>query len=306
MEENNRIYEYVSASNPLMPEIPVLIHSCKLHQEGETRLIPFDLSNELKSNYPMTSPNLLVSFIRIKKNESISFGSKASSNAFYIIEGSGICSVEKENDINWNKGDLFVLPHFNNFYFKSLEKDCSIYWYNDEPLMNYLKVIPYEPSFKPSFFKNEIMLKEVEKIKNSNNSKEKNRTGILLGNKMTDYMNLGGSGTLTLTPTLWSLLNVLPSKTIQKPHRHNSIALDLCVFSSDSKKVYTEMGPELNEDGKVKNPIKCYWETGSVFITPPGWWHSHHNETNDDAWVLPAQDAGLYTYQRTLDIKFST
>ena len=58
-------------------------------------------------------------------------------------------------------------------------------------------------------------------------------------------------------------------------------------------------------NGKVKNPIKCYWETGSVFITPPGWWHSHHNETNDDAWVLPAQDAGLYTYQRTLDIKFS-
>ena len=149
------------------------------------------------------------------------------------------------------------------------------------------------------------MLKEVEKIKNSNNSKEKNRTGILLGNKMTDYMNLGGSGTLTLTPTLWSLLNVLPSDTIQKPHRHNSIALDLCVFSSDSKKVYTEMGPELNENGQVKDPIKCYWETGSVFITPPGWWHSHHNETNEDAWVLPAQDAGLYTYQRTLDIKFS-
>ena len=33
--------------------------------------------------------------------------------------------------------------------------------------------------------------------------------------------------------------------------------------------------------------------------------HSHHNETGTDAWVLPMQDAGLYTYQRTLDIRFS-
>lgn len=305
MEENNCIYEYVSASNPKMPIIPVLTHSCKLHQEGDTRIIPFNLSDKLKTNYKLTGPNLLVSFIRIKKNEDINFTSNASSNAFYIINGSGLCNSDEYNKIKWNKGDLFVLPFCSNFYFKSNDNDSAIYWYNDEPLMNYLKVIPNEPSFKPSFFKNEIMLKEVEKIKNSDNYREKNRAGILLGNKMTDYFENGGTGTLTLTPTLWSLLNVLPSNTIQKPHRHNSIAVDLCVFSSDSNKVYTEMGKELDENGKVKNPIKCYWETGSVFITPPGWWHSHHNETSKDAWVLPAQDAGLYTYMRTLDIKFS-
>lgn len=35
-----------------------------------------------------------------------------------------------------------------------------------------------------------------------------------------------------------------------------------------------------------------------------GWWHSHHNESDDVAWVLPIQDAGLYTHQRTLDIRF--
>lgn len=44
---------------------------------------------------------------------------------------------------------------------------------------------------------------------------------------------------------------------------------------------------------------------GGVFVTPPGWWHSHHNENDTPAWVLPMQDAGLYTYQRTLDIRFS-
>ena len=36
---------------------------------------------------------------------------------------------------------------------------------------------------------------------------------------------------------------------------------------------------------------------GAVFSTPPGWWHSHHNETGTAAWVLPMQDAGLYAHQ---------
>ena len=63
------------------------------------------------------------------------------------------------------------------------------------------------------------------------------------------------------------------------------------------------MGPELEKDNKIKNPVKCIWETGSVFVTPPGWWHSHHNNSKQDAYVLPVQDAGIHLYQRTLDIK---
>ena len=45
--------------------------------------------------------------------------------------------------------------------------------------------------------------------------------------------------------------------------------------------------------------------TGAAFVTPPGYWHSHHNESGTDAYVLPIQDAGLHTYLRTLDIAFS-
>ena len=47
------------------------------------------------------------------------------------------------------------------------------------------------------------------------------------------------------------------------------------------------------------------WSTGAMFITPPGWWHSHHNDSQEEAWVLPIQDAGLFTHQRTLDIRFA-
>ena len=122
--------------------------------------------------------------------------------------------------------------------------------------------------------------------------------GILLGNKTTE------ANTKTLTHTLWSLLNLLPAGQKQRPHRHNSVALDLCV-SAAPKGVYTLMGPELDEEGWVKDPIRLDWATGACFVTPPGWWHSHHNDSGEDAWVLPLQDAGLHTHMRTLDIQFS-
>ncbi len=43
----------------------------------------------------------------------------------------------------------------------------------------------------------------------------------------------------------------------------------------------------------------------AAFVTPPGWWHSHQNESDEDAIVLPVQDAGLQTYMQTLDIQFA-
>ena len=85
-------------------------------------------------------------------------------------------------------------------------------------------------------------------------------------------------------------------------HRHNSVALDLAVSAAPN--VYTLMGKEIDANGDIIDPIRCDWIPGGVFITPPGWWHSHHNESDEVAWVLPMQDAGLYTHQRTLDIRF--
>jgi len=53
--------------------------------------------------------------------------------------------------------------------------------------------------------------------------------------------------------------------------------------------VYTLLGRELDSNGNIVNPLKVEWESGGVFVTPPGWWHSHHNKGNHTAWVLPMQ-----------------
>jgi len=166
---------------------------------------------------------------------------------------------------------------------------------HDELLLNYLGVQPGVPRFKPTLYRRERMVAELEQVKNQPGAAERNRLGILLGNEATPQ-------TMTITHTLWSLLNVLPARVTQKPHRHNSVALDLCISAEPG--TYTLMGPELNADGTVKNPTRADWEAGAMFTTPPGWWHSHHNESGRDALVLPIQDAGLHTWMRTLDIRF--
>ena len=77
---------------------------------------------------------------------------------------------------------------------------------------------------------------------------------------------------------------------MQRPHRHNSVALDLAVAAKPG--VYTLMGKEIDDKGDIIDPIRCDWDSGGVFITPPGWWHSHHNESDEVAWFCPCKTPG--------------
>ena len=93
----------------------------------------------------------------------------------------------------------------------------------------------------------------------------------------------------TLTHVLWSLLNSIPARNVQRPHRHNSVALDLAVAAKPG--VYTLMGKEIDDKGDIIIRFECDW-IQVVFITPPGWWHSHHNESDEVAWVCPCKTPG--------------
>ena len=68
---------------------------------------------------------------------------------------------------------------------------------------------------------------------------------------------------------------------------------------------FTLLGHEVDVAGHIVDPIRVDWEPGGVFVTPPGIWHSHHNESAVPAHLVPIQDAGLHTYLRSLDIRFS-
>ena len=277
-----KLYEYSEAANPMMTPVKPTMHKCG-----------GDYGMELVK----TTPTMKAIFVTIP-NGYIGIPSlNASSNLFRVVKGEGTIECE-QGKYTMNVGDVLSLPYMKESV-KISGKRCTLLWINDEPLMSYLGVEPVEAKFKAVYYSAEVLEKFVRKTMEGEEAEKRNRNGVLLSNEEMEEI-----GTKTLTPTLWALLNLLPAHKSHKPHRHNSVALDLCVSAKDDN-VYTLMGKELNEDGSIKEPIKMVWKKDTVFVTPPGWWHSHHNESDEEAWVFPVQDAGLHTYLRTLDIEFS-
>lgn len=286
-------FEYTSAANPLMPKIEVKSFPVTLHQINKTSIIPLDLSKELQLTYPATSPSLLANYIHINSKDQIITSAVASSQVFFVIRGKGYTETE-QGLLKWSEGDFFAIP-FHQKIIHYAEIDSAIYWVNDQPLLNYLGAAPKKEVFLPIYLSKELLQAELAKVRKQNEGHDKNRNGILIGNTECPM-------TKTITPTLWSLYNLLPAKSKQKVHRHNSIALDYCVSASEN--TYTMIGKDLDSDGNIINPIRADWKTGASFVTPPNWWHSHHNESEVDAIVLPVQDAGLHTFLQTLNIQF--
>lgn len=289
-QQQAEVKEYMSAVNPPMPKIDVVDYPSALHKDGPTRIIPFDLSSKLETKYAATSPNLMASFLRICPGDTLKTVAGASSQMFYVIRGRGRTQMEK-GTIEWKTGDLFTLPSLPDALHTATE-DTAIYWVHDAPLLSYLGVAPIAQRFEPVLYTKEFLTKELNAIREE--ALGRNRTGILLSNPNFPL-------TMTLTHTLWALYNVLPAGVTQKPHRHNSIALDFCVSAGEN--TYTLIGKDLDDNGNIVNPVKAMWTPGSAFITPPGWWHSHHNESGEDAIVLPIQDAGLIMNMQVLDFQ---
>lgn len=285
-----QVKEYMSAVNPPMPKIDIVSYPSHLHETGMTQVIPFDLSKTLKTDGQATSPNLMAAFLRICEGDTLKTDAKATSQVFYVIRGAGRTQMQK-GTIEWKEGDLFTLPMVRDAL-HTAQSDTAIYWVHDAPLLTYLGVEPSKPRFEPVLYTKEFLTKKLDDVRKI--AEGRNRTGFLLSNPNFPM-------TMTLTHTLWALYNILPAGVTQKPHRHNSIALDFCVAAGEN--TYTLIGKEIDAKGNIINPIKAMWTAGSAFITPPGWWHSHHNESEKDAIVLPIQDAGLIMNMQVLDFQ---
>jgi gentisate 1,2-dioxygenase len=285
-------HEYEKNVNPPLKNVPIITKNIIDCDYGINYI---DLSDTYNVEYKSTSPNLLASFIKIKGNSDIivTENENATSHFFFLIQSS--CSVfidDKKFDIG--KNDILISPFSESIIIKNNnDEDAILYYINDSPLMNYMGSRPYKKNFQPAIYSNEFILSKLQELANPNN----NRKGILLSNKDTEKLGIN-----TITPVLWSLYNELPPFTNQRPHKHNSVALDLCITCKDSENIYTLIGSEIDENGEIVNPIKVNWVENGMFVTPPGLWHSHHNTGNTCAYILPIQDAGLLLYQRILGI----
>lgn len=253
------------------------------------------------------TPSLFVRYFHFKRDDFLEDNLlDASSHVYYIVNGSGKTELGTKNPKTfvWKKGDVLILPFTKKkVVHSSFENKTIIFTCDDSPLFLFLDASPKEKRFEPVHYKSSDIMNAVNKFNNEKGAENRNRNGVLLTNTqmIKEKMN-------TLTHTMWSLMNMISPKTVQKPHRHNSIAIDLCTDIDEKaekeESVYTLMSKEIDESGNLIDPVKMPWKKNCTFVTPPGWWHSHHNESDKEAWVFPVQDAGLHTYLRTLDIQF--
>lgn len=292
-----QIFEYSTAADPIAsgatPAIPHAEFSASLHESGPSRVIPLDLSAKLKRPGPLTSPGLCANFVRIAAGETVATRANASSELFYVLRGRGRTRFG-DHEIPWTAGDILTLPAGDGSTHEA-DDDSAFYWVHDEPLLRYMGARASEPTFAPTLFPAEQTLAELAKAANDPEAANRSRVSVLLANRTCDQ-------TLTATPVLWAMLGILPIGAIQLPHRHQSVALDLIIDCKPG--CYTLVGKSLDADGRIVEPVRVDWKPASVFVTPPGEWHAHYNESGTEAYLLPIQDAGLQTYLRSLDIRF--
>ena len=292
-----RIFEYSQAADPISsgatPPIPHAEFPASLHQDGPSRIIPLDLGAKLKRPGPLTSPGLSANFVRLLPGEPVATRPNASSELYYVLRGRGRTRFGGQV-IPWGQGDILTLPAGDGATHEA-EDDSAFYWVHDEPLLRYLGARASEPTFRPTLFRAEETLAELARAASDPEAANRSRVSVLLANRACDQ-------TLTITPSLWAMLGILPIGAVQLPHRHQSVALDLIIDCQPG--CYTLVGKELDEAGRIVDPVRVDWKPASVFVTPPGQWHAHYNESGTEAYLLPIQDAGLQTYLRSLDIRF--
>jgi gentisate 1,2-dioxygenase len=295
-------FEYSQAANPirpsLTPPVPFRAFLPELYAAGPTRLVPLDLSEALHCEGPATSPGLAANFARILPGESLAPEIEATSQVFYVIRGSG-CSVPAASDlprIAWQTGDIVALPGGARYRHEAGAEGGAFYLVHDAPLLAYLGVRVDRPRFAPTLYPVAHSRQELLRVAASPEAADRSRISVLLGNK-------NFPRTRTVTHVVWAMFGLLPGRSTQKPHRHQSVALDYIVDCAPG--CYSLIGQTLDAAGNIVRPVRQDWTPGMAFVTPPGYWHAHVNEGDAPAHLIPIQDAGLQTYLRALDIRFS-
>src|SRR5580693_6888229 len=217
-------YEYSRAADPIgsgaIPSVPHAEFSATLHEQGPTRVISLDLSRQLGCPGPATSPSLCANFLHIRPGESIRVQPNASSQLYFVIRGRGQTQFG-DTQFPWGTGDFVTLPAGNAAVHQA-ENDAALYWVHDEPMVRYLGARAESPTFRPTLYRAEEARAELAKAEADPEAQRRSRISVLLANRACDQ-------TLTVTPTLWAMLGVLPVGDVQAPHRHQSVALDFII-----------------------------------------------------------------------------
>jgi gentisate 1,2-dioxygenase len=247
--------------------------------------IPLDVSTELGTPYPATTPTLLLRYVRVRPGERLATEYVASGEVYYVMRGRGV-SENPRGRIEWGPGDVFCFPGGGRTTHIAGGEDCLLYCGTNEPLLAYDRLRP-GPADEALVDTTHWPAEEIERHLDEVFARQLDtrNTG--------QFVQFSSASLAPSTNTLGTVnvaINTLPPGADQPPHRHNGVAVTLAIEGDGIH--------SLIEGQRID------WSTGAAQITPATALHSHHNRGTKRMRSIIFQDEALHYYTRTPGFSF--
>jgi quercetin dioxygenase-like cupin family protein len=289
-EARGRFFNTGNAFNMRLPPVPDHLFTEEPLQAMDpatpTGLIACDISDVLTCAFPATTPLVLAHYARIRARETLETDFVASGVIAYVITGAGTTKCAGE-DIAWRTGDLLILPGGELATHTAGDADAVLWVVTNEPQLSFENLRAPAPGQSPTdvvHYRGDEIARQIDLLYEVGRGEQIAGSALVFSAERQE-------ATRNILPTLTVAMNSLPGGMVQRPHRHNSVAVSLVIKGDRCFSVI---------DGKRKD-----WAPWATTITPPVSVHSHHNGGNEMAMFLIIQDGGIYYHARAMGFEFA-
>lgn len=288
-QARGRFFNTGNGFNVVLPPVPDMAFTAEparaLAPATPTGLIACDISGQLGCDFPATSPLVLARYARIRAGETLATDFAASGVIAYVIAGAGqtVCGDET---IAWGTGDLMIFPGGVAQIHTADDTDAVLWIVTNEPQLAFENLRPPTPGAAPTdivHYTGAEIRRQIDLIYDVGRNEEIAGSALIFSAERQE-------ATRNILPTLTAAMNSLPAGAVQRPHRHNSVAVSLVINGENCFSFI---------DGQRKN-----WSPFATTITPPVSVHSHHNGGDKQALFLIIQDGGIYYHARAMGFEF--
>jgi gentisate 1,2-dioxygenase len=289
-QARGRFFNTGNGFNVQLPPVPDRIFTAEpaeaLDPATPTRLIACDISADLACRFPATTPLVLAQYARIRAGEALTTDFVASGTIAYVMTGSARTQCAAQ-EIAWSVGDLFILPGGEPALHAAGDDDAVLWLVTNEPQLafeNLRAPARGEATTDLVHYRADEIARQIDLIYQVGRNEDIAGSALIFSAEQQE-------ATRNILPTLTVAMNSLPGGVVQRPHRHNAVAVSLIIKGERCFSVI---------DGARKD-----WAPWATTITPPVAVHSHHNGGNEQALFLIVQDGGIYYHTRAMGFEFT-
>lgn len=272
-----------------VPPVPATVFSAERARAFDaatpTGFVELDQSAALGCPWPATTPAMLARYVVLQAGDEFHHNLNSTGQVYYVIRGAGVtrcCGSMFE----WRQGDAFCLPGNASIDQESAD-GAILLMVSNEPELSYLRAVAADAArwaIRPIHFLAERIAEGLHEVHGRNGEQRAAGKSVILVTELMQERRL-------TTPTLLAAVNSLEAGGDQRPHRHSSAALTLCI---DGEDVFSRV------DG-----VEVPWEPDTLIVTPPNAMHSHHNRGTALMRSFVVQDTGLHTELRSVSFAWT-